>query len=149
MSSILFSVNPEEVNMSDALNHLKSYGQIYFTVKFPVVISQFSFPMVGFIHISRQKKERKVRYVAEITSIVPFLPAHFEDPRLKPDPWRMEWEEKKNIKEWNRWKNSFVISKIVPFECNTLAIKKADGTPLKNPPQSYTKVLSPIRWKGF
>ncbi|MFC1814516.1 hypothetical protein ACFL0M_00955 [Thermodesulfobacteriota bacterium] len=78
MNSILFCANPKLVNMSDVIGHLQIHEQLYFEVKFPIKIAQFSFPIAGFIHISRDM----VRYVATIDDIIPFSRDHYEDPEL-------------------------------------------------------------------
>jgi hypothetical protein len=149
MNSILFSANPKIVTMSHAISHLNSYDQLYFEVKFPILKDQFSFPMVGFIHMSGDK----VRYAAKINDIFPFSRVHYEDPHLahkvKPRPWLMEWKENKNNIKYDKWKNALVITKIVPFEYDTYALQRANGTYIRNPPQGYIKVLPPTIWAGF
>lgn len=148
MNSILFSANPKIVTMSDVINHLHSYDQLYFEVKFPIVKDQFSFPMVGFIHISGGN----VKYAGEITDILPFSRAHYENTnsyKVKPKRWLMEWKTNMNNIKNDNWKHALVIAKVMPFEYDTYAFQRTNGTYIKIPPLGYVRVLLPSIWAGF
>ena len=143
MDAILFSANPNMVEVDDAIKHLASHKELYWEVPFPIVRDNFSFPMYGFIHISGGQ----VEYRATISDIVPFSPAHYQDEALaiqvKPQPWLREWKENINDTRSLPWKNALVITEIVPFSYDALLFKKIDGTMVKAPPQSYVRVLPP------
>jgi len=105
--------------------------------------------MVGFIHVSGDK----VRYAAKIDDILPFSKTHYEDRRLahkvKPKTWMMEWKKNSNNIKYDKWKNALVITKIVPFECDTHSFQSANESYIKLAPRGYYKVLSPHIWNGF
>lgn len=149
MDSILFSVNPKEAKVSDVVSHLESHAEVYFEVTFPVVKSDFTFPMAGFMHISGDK----VRWVAKITDIIDFSRSHYEDPELaeavKPAAWREAWRMDKNGTQSRPWKSVLVIYRVVPFEYDTLALRKYSGGHVTKAPQNYTRTVHPTEWGPF
>jgi len=98
------------------------------------------FPIQGFIHI----KGGQVEYEANIAKIIPYCPAHYEDPvlseQVKPAPWRAAWEKSSRA---HTGKCTLIIKKIEPFSIQTTALKKIDGTPVKRAPMGYTRILPP------
>lgn len=141
MDAILFSANPSMAEVDDAVRHLSDHDELYWEVPFRIAKNRFSFPTVGFIHISG----RQVEYRVSIRDIVPFSTDHYEGPlaqRVKPEPWIREW------KLSYPWKNALVITEIVPFSYDTRSFRKYDGTLVRLPPQSYVRVLAPSHSAG-
>jgi hypothetical protein len=147
MRCILFCVNPKIADMSDAIAHLKTpHEKLYFEVKFPIAESDF--PLIGFVHISGDR----VRYAVHIEDILPFSREHYEAPgadAFKPQKWLEEWINNANDVQSERWKHALVITAIVPFEHETLSLRKRDGQLVHHPPQNYIKILPPNGWSGF
>lgn len=145
MDAILFSANPKMVEIGDAIRHLANHDELYWEVGFRVVRDNFSYPMLGFIHISG----KQVEYRVTIRDIFPFTPEHYEDEalaeRVKPEPWRREWEENFGNVRSHPWKTVLVMTRIEPFSHDTYAFYKYDGTLIQGPPRSYIRVLPPER----
>jgi hypothetical protein len=146
MNAILFSANPNMVNMDDAIRHLANHDELYWEVGFLVggkTAQEFSYPILGFIHISGSQ----VEYRAFIRDILPFSSEHYENrnlaERVKPDPWRREWEENRNGVRSYPWKTVLVMTRIEPFSHDTYAFQKIDGTRIQGPPRSYIRVIPP------
>jgi hypothetical protein len=140
MDAILFSAKPSMVDVDDAIRHLTRYAQLYWEVGFHIKSEQFSFPIIGYIHVSG----RQVEYKVIIQEIVPFSPKHYEDKELsktiKPDPWIREWEENIGTTRSHSWKNALVIIMIEPFSCPTTEFHKLDGSFVQHAPQAYIRV---------
>ena len=134
--AILFSAKPSMVDVDDARKHLDDHKELYWSVRFPIVKDQFSFPILGFIHISGGQ----VEYRALVDDIVPFSPDHFENPRVKPEPWRQRWKNDPNA---HLWKNALVMTEIVPFSFDTYQFEKYGGGLITHPPQTYVRVIPP------
>ncbi len=143
MDAILFSANPSRVIVDDAVRHLADHEELYWEVGFRIVKDIFSFPMLGFIHISGSQ----VEYRVTIRDIVPFSVDHYEDRRLaeriKPKPWLHEWKENLNDMRSYPWRNALVMTEIVPFSYDTYSFRKYDGTLVRRPPQNWARVLPP------
>ena len=143
MDAILFSANPSMVTIDDAIRHLADHEELYWEVGFRIAKNGFSYPMLGFMHISGAQ----VEYRVTIRDIVPFSLAHYEDKKLaervKPKPWLREWRENLNDVRSYPWKNALVMTEIVPFSHDTYSFHKHDGLSVKKPPQSYVRVLPP------
>jgi len=143
MDAILFSAKPSVVDMNDAISHLRNHDELYFEVKFDIDKSQFSFPLLGFIHISGDK----VRYRATIKDIVLFSKEHYEKADfaelVKPRKWRDEWKDNINNIRYDSWKHALIITEIDKFEYDTYSIKKYKGGVVKQPPQRYTRIILP------
>ena len=60
------------VTVDDAIRHLSTHDELYWEVGFRIAKDSFSFPMLGFIHISGSQ----VEYRATIRGIMPFSPDH-------------------------------------------------------------------------
>jgi RecB family endonuclease NucS len=134
VDAILFSGRRD--NVDDAVRHLADHKKLYWEVSFLIDKGKCSFPMYGFIHV----KGERVEYRATIRDILPFSPAHYKDPQVKPEAWRREWKARAH------GRNALVITEIVPFSYNTLSLtKKKDGTKVQAAPQgnSYVSVLPP------
>jgi hypothetical protein len=138
--AILFSVNPSLADVDDAIAHLEEHKELYWSVRFRISKDKFLFPIFGFMHISGTGQ---VEHRALIRNIVPFTPEVYENPKLKPEPWRQSWE-------WNRdnvrsapWKNTLVMTEIVPFSLETKRFRRIDGGWITNPPQQYARVSVP------
>lgn len=143
MDAILFSANPSMVMVDDAVRHLSEHEELYWEVGFRISKIVFSFPIMGFMHICGGQ----VEYRATIRDIIPFSPSHYMDKklatRIKPEPWLHEWNENLNDMQSYPWKNALVMTEIMPFSYDTYSFLKSDGTLIKNPPQSYARVLIP------
>lgn len=137
MDAILFSANPKRTRIDEAIRHLDKYKEVLWTVGFKIV-KHFNFPIFGYVHESGGQ----VEYRVTIRRIVPFSPRHYERPRLKPERWRREWKNDLNGSRSRPHEYSFVISEIVPCRYRAVKFKKADGTSVKAPPQSYVRVIS-------
>jgi hypothetical protein len=141
--AILFSANLSMVDIDDAERHLEENNELYWSVKFLINASKFSFPLVGFIHISG----RQVEYRALIDRIVPFSADVFTGQlaeRVKPLSFRQLWENDPNERA-EPWKNDLVFTEISPFSFDTLKIEKyPSGSGLvRHPPQNYIRVIPP------
>lgn len=148
MDAILFSANPSMVTVDDAIRHLADHEELYWEVGFRIGKNGFSYPMLGFMHISGAQ----VEYRVTIRDIVPFSLEHYEDKRLaervKPKPWLREWKENlKDVRSYP-WKNALVMTEIVPFSYDTYSFHKYDGTSVQKPPQGYVRVLPPGHGAG-
>ena len=130
--AILFSASPSMVDVDDARRHLEDHKELYWTVGFPIVKSQFSFPIFGFIHIVGGQ----VEYRALIADIVPFSAKHYEAPSLKPEAWR---ERFKSVPNERAWRHNLVMTEIVPFSFDTYRFEKCGGGLITHPPQGYVQ----------
>src|SRR3989339_462463 len=143
--AILFSVDPTIGNINDAIQHLASHNELYWEVKFPIMLEKFAFPIEGYIHI----KGERVKYKATISNIVPFDHKHYEDGRIskaiKPQPWIKEWEENIDQCRDQPWRNHLVITHIEPFEYDTYKLNKYENGHIKLPPQGYVRVIPPTQ----
>ena len=143
MDAILFSADPNIVDIKDAICHLEINSKLYFEVKFPIIKSHFTFPIAGFIHI----RGDQVRYVANIQDILPFSREHYENPTIantvKPTRWIEKWFQ--NVKNGGiiEWKYALVITKISEFNHVTSLLQKPNGKLVVHPPQNYIKILVP------
>ena len=142
MDAILFSAVKKMVDVDDAIRHLESHEELYWSVSFPIRPEKFSFPIFGFIHIGGGQ----VEYKATIKKIIPFSPTHYEDPvlapRVKPEVWIKGWKEEKG--RHHSWKNALVITSIDPFSYDTYELVKYNGSKVKQPPQKYIRIKSPL-----
>jgi hypothetical protein len=141
MDTIVFCADSNLVTVDDAIRHLEIYPQLYWEVGYTIDKSQFSFPMIGLIHINGSQ----VEYRATIADIIPFSVSHYtaKDAWLnKPATWIKEWQKNiKNVRE-RSWKIAYVMTDIQPFSYDTLKlIKYKDKKQLTWPPRSYTRVL--------
>ncbi len=134
--AILISANPTIADVDDARKHLDDHGELYWSVGFPINTDHFTFPILVFIHISGAQ----VEYRALVEAILPFAANHFENPSLKPAAWREEWRNDPNKRAW---KNSLVMTVIVPFSFETCSFQKFDGGTITHPPQRYARVIPP------
>jgi hypothetical protein len=145
VGAILFSANPNMVDVDDARNHLAEHKELYWSVGFQILKHKFSYPIYGFIHI----RGGQVEYRATIRDIIPFSTRHYEDPALapqvKPEPWIRQWQDNIDSFRARPWKNVFVITEIVPFSCDTYEFEKVDGKKVRKPPENYIRVHSPDR----
>lgn len=124
MNAILFSANPHEADMADAMAHLEKHDRLYFSVRFPINASQFLYPLAGFIHISGDT----VKYVARIEEILPFANDHFASPGLGDNVKPMAWlKERTDDEDSAPWTHSLVMSHIDRFDYDTYEIHKNDG----------------------
>jgi Endonuclease NucS len=143
MDAILFSANPSMVTVDDAIRHLAEHDELYWEVGFRIAKNEFSYPLYGFIHISRGQ----VEYRANIRDIVPFSPDHYElkplAERDKPEPWLDDWKDNQNNMRSRRWRNALVMTEIVPFSYDTYSFQKYDGTKVRVAPYGYVRVLPP------
>ncbi len=143
VDAILFSANPSMVVVDDAVRHLADREELYWEVGFRIAKNAFSFPMLGFMHISGGQVEFRVT----IRDIVSFSRAHYEDKKLatrvKPEPWLREWKENLNDVRSYPWKNALVMTEIAPFSYDTYSFQKRDGTLVQVPPHGYVRVLPP------
>jgi len=143
-----FSANPTMVRIDDAIRHLADHKELYWEVGFQIAKDQFSFPMLGFIHI----KGGQVEYRVAISDILPFSPEHYGDSplaeRVKPEPWRREWKENLNEVRSYPFRTALVMTEIVPFSYDTYSFEKYSEGLVKMPPQNYVRVLPPGKSKG-
>jgi hypothetical protein len=141
--AILFSANPSLVDIDDAITHLEQHTELYWSVGFRIAKTTkdtFSFPLFGFMHISGH---RQVQYRALVTNILRFSSKDYENPLVKPEPWRQAWKDNNNNIRSRPWKNQLVMTEIVPFSFDTYLFQKYDGALIKHPPQGYVCVLLP------
>jgi hypothetical protein len=140
--AILFSAKqPSMVVVDDAVKHLASHEKLYWEVLFRINKDRFSYPLFGFIHISKGQ----VEYRATIGDIVPFSEEHYKKPlaeQVKPKPWRREWDQNLNNVRSYPWKYAMVMTEIVPFFYYTRAFCKVDGKPVR-PQRGYVQVRLP------
>jgi hypothetical protein len=145
VEAILFSANPNMVDLDDARNHLADHNELYWSVGFRIARHNFSYPIYGFIHI----RGGQVEYRSTIRDIIPFSPRHYEDktlaPKVKPEPWIRQWQDNIDGFRSRPWKNVFVITEIVPFSYDTYEFDKCDGTKVRKPPENYIRVQLPGR----
>ena len=125
MDAILFSANPTMVKIDDAIRHLADHDELYWEVGFRLVPDKFSFPILGFIHISGGQ----VEYKATIRDVIPFSPNQYEDRDLaiqvKPEPWLREWKENLNDERSYTTRNTtLVMTKLEPFSYDTFQFRK-------------------------
>jgi hypothetical protein len=118
-AAILFSADPRTVTVDDAARHLADHEELYWEVGFQILRGK----------------------------IVRFSSAEYEDEtfgaEVKPGLWIREWKENINQVRARSWKNSLVMTEIVPFSYDTYSFKKYDGTKIKRPPETYIRVLLP------
>ncbi|MFZ4439214.1 MAG: endonuclease NucS domain-containing protein [Syntrophales bacterium] len=131
------------VTVDDAIRHLADHQELYWEVGFRILKDSFSYPMLGFIHISGAQ----VEYRVSIRDIVPYSIKHYEDKKLaervKPKPWLREWKDNLNDARLYPFKNALIMTEIVPFSYDTYSFHKCDGTLVQKPPQGYVRVLPP------
>jgi hypothetical protein len=134
--------------MDDAIRHLANHDELYWEVGFRIDRDAFSYPMLGFIHVSGSQ----VEYRVTIRDIVPFSPDHYENKKLaervKPKTWLREWRGNIGVARTHPWKNALVMTEIVPFSYDTCSIYKYDGTLVRKAPQGYARVLTPGHGDG-
>ena len=145
MDAILFSANPSMVDIDDARKHLEGHKELYWEVFFPIAEKakdQFSFPIFGFIHIKRGQ----VEYRALVADIFPHSADHYESEsvaaRVKPKSWRQLYNNDP-IERARPWKNTLVMTEIIPFSFDTYKFSKYSGGLIKLPPQGYVRVIPP------
>ncbi|MBI2294408.1 MAG: DUF91 domain-containing protein [Betaproteobacteria bacterium] len=131
------------VVVDDAIRHLANHEELYWEVGFRMAKDNFSFPMLGFMHISGGQ----VEYRVAIRDIVSHSPDHYEDrslaERVKPESWIREWKENLDDFRSYPWKNTLVMTEIAPFSYDTYSFQKYDGTSVQIPPHGYVRVLPP------
>jgi hypothetical protein len=131
------------VVVDDAIRHLANHEELYWEVGFRIAKNSFSFPMLGFMHISGGQ----VEYRVAVRDIVPYSPDHYENrslaERVKPKSWIREWKENLDGYRSYPWKNVLVMNEIVPFSYDTCSLYKYDGTLVQKAPQGYVRVLPP------
>jgi Endonuclease NucS len=141
--AILFSANLSMVDIDDAQRHLDEHSELYWSVMFRINAGHFSFPILGFIHISG----RQVEYRAVIGRIIPFSADVFKNPlaeRVKPLSFRELWENDPRGRA-RPWKNDLVFTEISPFSFDTLKFEKypSGSGMVTHPPQNYIRVIPP------
>jgi len=136
MEAILFSADPNKVDVEAAKRHLAHHKELYWAVLFPIARVG---PLDGFIHMCGGR----VEYRITISQILPFSPNDQVDERFKPEAWIQKWKENPKNLQARPWKNQLVMTDITCFSCDTLSFKKTDGTNVRMPPQGYVRVLSP------
>lgn len=131
------------VTVDDAIRHLSNHEELYWEVGFRIAKDAFTYPMLGFIHISGSQ----VEYRVTIRDIVPFSPDHYENKglaeRVKPKSWLREWKDNVGVARTHPWKNALVMTEIMPFSYDTCSIYKYDGTLIQKAPQGYARILPP------
>jgi len=135
-TGILFSSNAPD--LIDSIEHLKKYDELYFSARFRINNDQYTYPLVGPIHI----KAQNVKYCVKIKKIIPFFKfyqTYYAD-KIMPQKWKKGWSQQTD----SELKDCILIlSKIIKFDHDTLKIKKINGNFVKHPPQTYTKILVP------
>jgi Holliday junction resolvase-like predicted endonuclease len=96
-------------------------------------------PILGFIHITGGQ----VEYRATIKKIIPFDPSHYDDPTLKPEPWRLRWQTSVTEGRAHAWKNDLVMTRIDPFSFKTTSFMKYGGGSVRVPPMGFIRVIPP------
>jgi hypothetical protein len=145
--AILISANLTMVDVDDAVHHLESNKELYWSVMFPIDTGQFRFPIYAFIHISR----RQIEYRALVDRIIPFSPTVFDGPlaeHVKPRSFRDLWNSDP-IERARPWKKDLVFTEIVPFSFNTRHVEKYAGGKVTHPPQGYIRVIPPNETESF
>ena len=131
------------VDVDDARRHLTNHEQLYWEVGFRIRKETITFPILGFIHIAGDQ----VEYRVTISDIVPFEPAHYENPllatKVKPEPWVQEWRENIRGVRSRPWRNTLVMTQIDPFSYETKNFVLETGGLVKNPPHGYARVFPP------
>lgn len=142
MDAILFSARNGIVEA--AIDHLGDPDRcVYWSLAVPMKANELSTPIVGLIHV----KGDQVKYRATIDRIIPYDPAHDDDPEVKPTLWR---DEKAKKSPDRRPLFDLVISQIVPFSYETTSLlKKINGEPVKQAPQGYVRILLPDPLRDF
>jgi len=115
IKAILFSARPSMVDIDDARNHLMDHKELYWEVGFPIRKANFSFPLLGYIHIAGGQ----VEYRLTISDILPFDVSHYENAtlatRVKPRPWIDEWKNNTRNVRAHHWRTALIITQIDPF----------------------------------
>jgi hypothetical protein len=145
--AILISANLTMVDIDDALHHLESNKELYWSVMFPIRTERFRFPIYAFIHISGGQ----VEYRALVDRIIPFSPAVFDGPlaeHVKPPSFRDLWKSSR-IERERPWKNDLVFTEIVPFSFDTRRFEMYKGGLVSRPKQGYIRVISPNETESF
>jgi hypothetical protein len=143
MDAILFSANPDWVDVNDAIEHLKTHSELYWEVPFPINKNKYESP----INIEGYISGDQVKWVATIKNIVPFSPSHYEDEKfakeIKLQKWINEWKLNLDGTKNKHWKNALVMTRIKACQYDTLKFEKYSGGLVKLPPQGYIRVLQP------
>ena len=143
MDAILFSARqPDMVVVDDAKRHLDDHDELRWEVGFQIRRDNFSYPMIGFIHI----KGEQVKYKVEIKDIIPFSREHYEGKEAKlykPEIWINEWKNNIGNCQNYEWRNAIVMTSIDDFCYDTYKFIQYDGRPVTKPPQNYIRVLQP------
>ncbi len=143
IKAILFSARPSMVDVDDARNHLIDHKELYWEVGFQIRKTNFSFPLLGYIHITG----RQVEYRVTINDIHPFDVSHYENAALatqvKPRSWIDEWKNNTRNVRAHQWRTVFVITQIDPFSYDTQSLVMPNGETVKRAPQKYIGVLPP------
>jgi hypothetical protein len=142
MDAILISAKRNLIDVDDARKHLSDHGELYWSVGFRIDKGKFSFPIFGFIHVTG----RQVEYRAQVTDIILFSPGHYDNPSVKPEPWRELY--KNNPPKKGHLKHELVMTEIVPFSFDTLRFERYKGGLVRHPPEGYTRVRSPSQLPG-
>jgi hypothetical protein len=133
--AILISANPSMVEMDDALRHFNTHPELYWSVGVRINKAKFTFPIYAFIHISGHGR---VEYRALVRDIIPFSPNHYEMPTVKPEEWRND-----PGRPIHNWRNSLVMTELVPFSLETGRFNKPDGERVLHAPEGYIRVVPP------
>jgi hypothetical protein len=134
--AILFSADPSMVDMGDAVAHLQTHRELYWSTGLRIHRNNFSFPILGFIHVNGQGG----RYLAEINDIIPFSADHFRDASVKPQTFRDSWENDPRDRA-HPWKWELVMTGLKRFVFDTFRLEKWDGGFVKKAPQGYVRVI--------
>jgi len=140
MDAILFNARPHMVNVEDAINHLVDHKNLYWAVGFNISKKNFSFPMLGFIHMVGEGHNADYKII--IDNILSFDPAHCEDENIKPASFRRNWNDNVDNCRSHPWKNELVISRITHFLSDITSFKKLDGQPITLV-RGYVRVMPP------
>jgi hypothetical protein len=146
MDAILFSARqPDMVVVDDAKRHLDNHDELYWEVGFQIRRDNFSYPMVGFIHI----KSEQVKYKVEIKDIIPFSREHYEGQNaklFKPEVWISEWINNIGNCQNHQWRNAIIMTSIDDFCYDTYKFLQYNGRPVTKPPQNYIRVMQPKKF---
>lgn len=132
---ILFCCRSEEsTNPLEAMEHLKSNEELYWSAPFAVRNDKLSFPLTGLIHISKDI----VRFKCLIKDIKKYDASDHLDSAKKPESWiKMQKDDPAT------YKSTIVFSKVESFNYETRELKDMNGQRIKNPPRGYQRIILP------
>lgn len=127
-TALLFSDNSNSVHM--AQHDLRDHSIVYWTL--PKSLAQtLSFPLWGYIHTSRDQ----VRHRARVIDALAFAPAHYENPMVKPAPWRHGPPRPEGT--------TLILDWIECYSIVTTTLSLNSGGFVQHPPENFVYISDP------